>query len=153
MRADPAVIFSKRAFQAYVSASTPQIQPVNWIRSRTRRQHFISLGIPINLDEVLPRTLEKIPALQISTRPRSAPPGPRQSRPGSRVGSRAGSPEKKSRGATANGLRLGPKPVLDNATISGLLNLSPGTCCRYATLNGSLNPLARTNVAVVTRNT
>ena len=146
------VIFSKEVFRAYVPASTPQIQPVNWIRSRTRRQHLISLGIPINLDEVLPRTLEKIPALQISTRPSSAPPGPRQSRPGSGVRSRAGSPEKKSRGAAANGLRLGPKPILDNAIISGLLNLSPGTCCRYATLNASLNPLARTNVAITACN-
>jgi len=145
-------IFSKEVFQAYIPASTPQIQPVNWIRSRTRRQHLISLGIPINLDEVLPRTLEKIPALQISTRPSSAPPGPRQSRPRSGVGSRAGSPEKKSREAATNRLRLGPKPVLDNATISGLLNLSPGTYCRYVTLNVSLNPLTRTNVAIAARN-
>ena len=152
IRADPVVMFSKEVFQAYIPASTPQIQPVNWIRSRTRRQHLISLGIPINLDEVLPRTLEKIPALQISIRPSSAPPGPRQSRSRSGVGSRAGSPEKKSREATTNGLRLGPKPVLDNATISGLVNLSPGTCCRYETLNVSLNPLARTNVAVAARN-
>lgn len=116
---------SKEVFQAYVPTSTPQIQPVNWVRSRTRRQHLISLGIPINLDEVLPRTSERIPTLQISTRPSSAPPGPRKSRPGSGAGSRAGSPEKKSRGASVNGLRLGPKPALDYTTIDGLLNLSP----------------------------
>jgi len=146
------VIISKEVFRAYTPASTPQIQPVNWIRSRTRRQHLISLGIPINLDEVLPRTLERIPALQISTRPSSAPPGPRQSRQGSRVGSRAGSPERKSRGAATNGLRLGPKPALDSQTISGLLNLSPGTCRRYTMLNVSLDPLARTNVAVAAFN-
>ena len=152
IQTNPVVISSKEVFRMYMPASTPQIQPVNWIRSRTRRQHLISLGIPINLDEVLPRTLEKIPALQISTRPSSAPPGHRQSRPGSGIGSRAGSPDKKSRGAVTNGLRLGPKPALDNAIISGLLNLSPGTCCRYATLNVSFNPLARTNVAVAARN-
>ena len=139
-------------FRAYIPASTPQIQPVNWIRSRTRRQHLISLGIPINLDEVLPRTREKIPALEISTRPSSAPPGPRQSRPGSRVGSRAGSPEKKLRGTTTNGLRLGPKPVLDSTIISGLLNLSPGTYCRHTTLNANLNSLVRANVVVTARN-
>ena len=144
--------FSKEVFQAYVPASTPQIQPVNWIRSRTRRQHLISLGIPINLDEVLPRTLEKIPTLQISTRPSSAPPGPRQSRPTSGVGSRAGSPVKKSQGIAINGLRLGPQPVLDNAVINGLLNLSPGTCRRYAILNTNLDPFARTNVALTARN-
>lgn len=143
---------SKEIFRSYAPISTPQIQPVNWIRSRTRRQHLISLGIPINLDEVLPRTLEKIPALQISTRPSSAPPGPRRSRPGSGVGSRAGSPEKKSRRTGANGLRLGPQPVLDNAAISALLDLSSGTCRRYATTNTKLNPFGRTNVAVTTCN-
>lgn len=141
---------SKEVFQAYVPVSTPQIQPVNWIRSRTRRQHLISLGIPINLDEVLPRTLEKIPALQISTRPSSAPPGPRKSRPGSGVGSRAGSPEKKSRGALANGLRLGPQPVLDNAVISALLDLSPGTSFR-SPRNTKFYPFTRANVTVATR--
>jgi hypothetical protein len=160
------VVFSKEVFQAYIPTSTPQIQPVNWVRSRTRRQHLISLGIPINLDEVLPRTLEKIPALQIVTRPSSAPPGPRQSRQGSRAGSRAGSPEKKLRGAATNGLRLGPKPVLDNAVIGGLLSLSSGTFCRYVTLNStstclseqmSLSPLAtleghRANLKLQTEN-
>jgi len=122
---------------------------VNWIRSRTRRQHLISLGIPINLDEVLPRTLEKIPTLQITTRPSSAPPGPRQSRPGSGVGSRAGSPVKKSQGSATNGLRLGPQPVLDNTVINGLLNLSPEQM--------SLSPLAtleghRANIKLQTDN-
>lgn len=146
------VTFSKEVFRAYAPASTPQIQPVNWIRSRTRRQHLISLGIPINLDEVLPRTLEKIPALQILTRPSSAPPGPRQSRPSSGAGSRAGSPEKKSRGAASNGLRLGPQPILDNVVISALLDLSSGTCCRYANLNTELNLFTRPNVTVPTRN-
>jgi hypothetical protein len=143
--------FSKEVFRAYIPLSTPQIQPVNWIRSRIRRQHLIALGIPINLDEVLPRTLEKIPALQITTRPSSAPPGPRQSRPGSAIASRAGSPEKKSRGATSNGLRLGPKPVLDNAGINRLLNLSPGACCRNAIPNVDLNVFGRTIVVIPAR--
>lgn len=30
----------------------PNLKPVDWMRSSTRRQHLISLGIPINLDEV-----------------------------------------------------------------------------------------------------
>jgi hypothetical protein len=147
------VNFSKEVFQAYVPTSTPQIQPVNWIRSRIRRQHLISLGIPINLDEVLPRTLEKIPALQISTRPSSAPPGPRQSRPGSGVGSRAGSPEKKSRRIVSNGLRLGPQPVLDDAVIGALLDLTPGTSFRSVTLNTKPDSFARANVTFAARNT
>jgi len=143
---------SKEAFRAYVPASTPQMQPVNWIRSRTRRQHLISLGIPINLDEVLPRTLEKIPALQISTRPSSAPPGPRRSRPGSGAGSRVGSPEKRSRGTPANGLRLGPKPALDDAAISALLDISPEqmSLSPLATLEGHRASLALQTASVST---
>ena len=30
----------------------PDLRPVDWTRSSTRRQHLIALGIPINLDEV-----------------------------------------------------------------------------------------------------
>jgi hypothetical protein len=32
--------------------SQPKVRPVDWMRSSTRRQHLIALGIPINLDEV-----------------------------------------------------------------------------------------------------
>lgn len=113
------------------------MQPVNWTRSRTRRQHLISLGIPVNLDEVLPRTLEKLPALQISTRAQSMPPAPRSgvpsSRPSSvnnsRAGSRVGSPQlpnANSRSSAAAQLRLGSKPNVDERTVDELLNLTPG---------------------------
>ncbi|KDN36696.1 hypothetical protein K437DRAFT_260034 [Tilletiaria anomala UBC 951] len=31
----------------------PSLAPVGWTRSRTRREHLVSLGVPINLDEIL----------------------------------------------------------------------------------------------------
>ncbi|KAJ4479321.1 hypothetical protein J3R30DRAFT_3477524 [Lentinula aciculospora] len=114
----------------------PPTKPPNWTRSRIRRQHLISLGIPVNLDEVLPPHAngKALPPLQITTRPMSAPPGPRnvpmsavipssanQSRAGSRAPSRAGSPH------PANSARgqsqFGPRPVLDGTKISELLGL------------------------------
>ncbi|THV08344.1 hypothetical protein K435DRAFT_958926 [Dendrothele bispora CBS 962.96] len=102
----------------------PATKPPNWTRSRIRRQHLISLGIPVNLDEVLPHANGKpLPPLQITTRPMSAPPGPRNSprnssAPASASQSRSSSPLKRS-----GHNQFGPKPQLDEARISQLLEL------------------------------
>lgn len=111
--------------------SSPPTKTPNWTRSRIRRQHLISLGIPVNLDEVLPQANGKaLPPLQITTRPMSAPPGPRNSMqknnsprsgPG---GSRAGTPQPSNRQAAPS--QFGPKPELDKAKISMLLGLDSG---------------------------
>lgn len=101
---------------------------MNWTRSRVRRQHLIALGIPVNLDEVLPHAGGKpMPALQITTRPMSAPPG---ARPGhhangsaSAGGSRRGSPAPR---GPAERLGLGPKPSIDEPKIEHLLSLKYG---------------------------
>lgn len=105
---------------------------MNWTRSRIRRQHLITLGIPVNLDEVLPRAGTKLPTLEIHTRPTSAPPAPytaKQLVSSSRAGTpRSGTPQpgvKSTALATAQ-MRLGPKPELDEAKISSLLNLDTG---------------------------
>lgn len=110
------------------------------MRSRIRRQHLISLGIPVNLDEVLPHAGSKpLPALHISTRPMSAPPVPRNGaqplngRASSNT-SRAGTPVAgapapgNSRKGAVTQLGLGPKPQLDERRIEELLSLTPGTC-------------------------
>ncbi|RDB22779.1 Uncharacterized protein C8E11.05c [Hypsizygus marmoreus] len=111
--------------------SPPPTKPPNWTRSRIRRQHLISLGIPVNLDEVLPRANGKpLPPLQISTRPMSAPPGvrstfPQSQAPGSTSNSRAGTPQP-SRQPTPPS-HFGPKPELDHVKIQKLLELDPDT--------------------------
>lgn len=132
---------SRALYQSLFQTSPPSAHPPNWVRSRIRRQHLISLGIPVNLDEVLPHAgIKPLPALHITTRPLSAPPVPRNgvqplngraSSNTSRNTSRAGTPVP---GATAPGnarrgavsqLGLGPKPQLDEHRIGELLSLTP----------------------------
>jgi len=118
-------------FNVTPAAVTP---PPNWTRSRTRRQHLISLGIPVNLDEVMPHVNGKpMPTLNITTRPSSAPPGPRPTHSNLPSGSntRAGTPRpatpqaSKRRGQSPSG--LGPRPKLDEAKISEMLDLTSDT--------------------------
>jgi hypothetical protein len=40
---------------AYAQLTTaPILKPLDWTRSRVRREHLISMGVPVNLDEVCP---------------------------------------------------------------------------------------------------
>lgn len=117
--------------------SPPLMEPISWVRSRVRQQHLIALGLPVNLDEMLPQvTAKPLPPLRISTRPMSAPPGapngPIQSMPSSRSNSRGGTrsntpqPSARSGSSTVIQLSLGPKPTLDAKKIDDLLDLDIG---------------------------
>lgn len=110
----------------------PPLKPPNWKQSRIRRQHLIALGIPVNLDEVLPRANGKpLPPLQITTRPASVPPESKNTPhlANAPESSRTGTP----RSGTPLGRRgpiespFGPKPELDEEKISEILGLLPGT--------------------------
>ncbi|KAM6496030.1 hypothetical protein JOM56_008736 [Amanita muscaria] len=102
----------------------PSMRASNWTRSRIRRQHLIALGIPVNLDEVLPHVNGKgLPPLEITSRPMSAPPtrsGVHPSAPSSTSHSRAGTPQ-----PVAS--HFGPKPELDREKIELLLGLDTET--------------------------
>ncbi|KAL6695880.1 hypothetical protein J3F84DRAFT_372270 [Trichoderma pleuroticola] len=53
----------------------PPLAPPDWIRSRTRRLFLVSLGVPVDLDEILPASKQKklvLPSLNI---PASSPRG------------------------------------------------------------------------------
>ncbi|KAG6877241.1 hypothetical protein C0992_010467 [Termitomyces sp. T32_za158] len=109
----------------------PPTKPPNWTRSRIRRQHLIALGIPVNLDEVLPHASGKpLPPLEITTRPMSAPPGTRNSTQNgvtsSNINSRAGTPQPLA-GRLTTSSRFGPEPQLEYSKIQKLLELDPGT--------------------------
>lgn len=110
----------------------PPTKPPNWTRSRIRRQHLIALGIPVNLDEVLPRANGKpLPTLEISTRPMSAPPGRRHAHAhdtGTNHNSRSGTPQP---GGVNISAQYGEKPDLDLSKINKLLQLDPGTPFLY----------------------
>ncbi|KZT13039.1 uncharacterized protein LAESUDRAFT_690144 [Laetiporus sulphureus 93-53] len=127
---------SRKLFDLLLPSAPPAFQPVNWTRSRIRRRHLISLGIPVNLDEVLPRANGKLPALEITTRPMSAPPGPRTAPAprshASTCNSAAGSPRPgtpqtaiAASSSAAAQLRLGPRPELNETKLSQLLDLNP----------------------------
>lgn len=56
--------------QVYSTISTPPaLKPTDWLRSRTRRDMYISLGVPINLDELVEpsssASSSRLPPLQI----------------------------------------------------------------------------------------
>ena len=111
--------------------SPPLMEPISWVRSRIRQQHLIALGIPVNLDELLPQANAKpLPPLHISTRPVSAPPGAANgpSRSNSRAGTRSNTPQPSARSgpSTVMQLSLGPKPELDAKKIDNLLKLDTG---------------------------
>ncbi|KAI0650587.1 hypothetical protein C8Q79DRAFT_944323 [Trametes meyenii] len=125
---------SRQLYNALLPPTPPSFQPVNWTRSRIRRQHLINLGIPVNLDEVLPRTNGALPMLEITTRPMSAPPGPRggvsklqtaAAMNASRSGSQPGSPATTHGPLASAQLRLGPRPEVDEVKANALLALSP----------------------------
>lgn len=63
----------------------PPLQPPNWVRSRIRRLFLVSLGVPVDLDEILPASKQKklvLPSIHLRNRSQS-PAGGR--RTGSRV--------------------------------------------------------------------
>ncbi|KAI4224449.1 MAG: hypothetical protein L6R36_004647 [Xanthoria steineri] len=39
--------------------ASPPLSPPNWLRSQTRRLFLVSLGVPIDLDEILPKSKQK----------------------------------------------------------------------------------------------
>ncbi|CAD6503846.1 BgTH12-05591 [Blumeria graminis f. sp. triticale] len=51
----------------------PPLQPPNWIRSRIRRLFLVSLGVPVDLDEILPASKQKKLVLpSISSTPKNS---------------------------------------------------------------------------------
>ena len=43
------------------------LKSLDWTRSRVRREHLISMGVPVNLDEVDSHRLSSLPPLRITT--------------------------------------------------------------------------------------
>jgi hypothetical protein len=47
----------------------PPLQPPNWVRSRIRRLFLVSLGVPVDLDEILPKSKQKKLVLNYTSSP------------------------------------------------------------------------------------
>ncbi|KAG8891046.1 hypothetical protein FRB98_000055 [Tulasnella sp. 332] len=140
---------SRAMYKTFFETPLSPSRPPNWTRSRIRRQHLIALGIPINLDEMLPHANGKpLPALNIITRPSSTPPTPRPTplsvssitasvtRPSTPKASR---PNALARGDSG----LGPAPQLDQAKVAQMLALDSETLSLLplSTLNAHLDTL------------
>ncbi|WWC57600.1 uncharacterized protein I303_100132 [Kwoniella dejecticola CBS 10117] len=53
--------------------TAPMLKQLDWTRSRVRREHLISMGVPVNLDEVDSHRLSALPPLRITTNVNLAP--------------------------------------------------------------------------------
>ena len=54
----------------------PPLQPPNWVRSRIRRLFLVSLGVPVDLDEILPASKQKkliLPSMHVRSGSQSPP--------------------------------------------------------------------------------
>ncbi|KZT62809.1 hypothetical protein CALCODRAFT_489313 [Calocera cornea HHB12733] len=118
---------SRDLYRTLTEIPPDMTRPVNWTISRIRRQQLIALGVPVNLDEVLPTSTAKpLPTLHITTdptgRPASAPPG-RPSTPAG-LSSRAATPGPGHRTPNTGPPPLGPAPKLDMDKAEDVLRLS-----------------------------
>jgi hypothetical protein len=63
--------FSERSQSLWTQLlAPPPLQPPNWVRSRIRRLFLVSLGVPVDLDEILPASKQKklvLPLMESST--------------------------------------------------------------------------------------
>lgn len=76
---DNSVFLSDRSASLWAQlVAPPPLQPPNWIRSRIRRLFLVSLGVPVDLDEILPASKQKkliLPSIHLnpsSTSPRTS---------------------------------------------------------------------------------
>ncbi|KAF2090962.1 hypothetical protein K490DRAFT_62293 [Saccharata proteae CBS 121410] len=72
-------LLSERSLSLWAQlVAPPPLQPPDWVRSRIRRLFLVSLGVPVDLDEILPASKQKkliLPSISI--------PGDRSPRPSS----------------------------------------------------------------------
>ncbi|KAJ5534480.1 hypothetical protein N7527_000734 [Penicillium freii] len=78
---DSAAIFStERSLSLWSQlVAPPPLQPQNWVKSRIRRLFLVSLGVPVDLDEILPASKQKklvLPSIDLEGTGAKSP-GPR----------------------------------------------------------------------------
>ncbi|PLB34339.1 uncharacterized protein BDW47DRAFT_112445 [Aspergillus candidus] len=99
----------------------PPLQPQNWVKSRIRRLFLVSLGVPVDLDEILPASKQKklvLPSINTGLEPRLSG---NHSRSGSRArASQPDSPSTTSRYRTSRRREPSPPPELDLPSVHRL---------------------------------
>ncbi|OOF96024.1 hypothetical protein ASPCADRAFT_207369 [Aspergillus carbonarius ITEM 5010] len=123
---NPTAIFStERSLSLWSQlVAPPPLQPQNWVKSRIRRLFLVSLGVPVDLDEILPASKQKkliLPSVNLDdTRPSSAPPTAHsrsQSLAAKRDSTQSGpgspGPQQQARTRTSRRREPSPPPELD----------------------------------------
>lgn len=116
---DPSAIFTNERSLSLWSqlVAPPPLQPPNWVKSRIRRLFLVSLGVPVDLDEILPASKQKkliLPSINPDGSASSNPSDP--SRPDNKPGkkddpqSNNGSSTSASRQKSSSSRRRGPPP-------------------------------------------
>ncbi|KAL3472232.1 hypothetical protein BJX99DRAFT_266202 [Aspergillus californicus] len=106
----------------------PPLQPQNWVKSRIRRLFLVSLGVPVDLDEILPASKQKkliLPSINIGGSNPSAPTSLSRSQSLARKGTHSdpNSPRTSSTAARQRASRRGepsPPPDLDLPSVRRL---------------------------------
>lgn len=88
-KGDPIFLTPRSASLWSQLVAPPPLQPPDWIRSRIRRLFLVSLGVPVDLDEILPASKQKKLVLPSVLSPRTSSDSRRS---GSRAPSRVKSP-------------------------------------------------------------
>ena len=74
--ADSPIFPSERSRSLWKQLVTPPpLQPPNWTKSRIRRLFLVSLGVPVDLDEILPPSKQKklvLPDINLASPPRKS---------------------------------------------------------------------------------
>jgi len=69
----PSKFLSDRSLSLYSQlVAPPPLAPPDWLRSRIRRMFLVSLGVPVDLDEILPASKQKklvLPSMHLHTDP------------------------------------------------------------------------------------
>jgi len=69
----PSKFLSDRSLSLYSQlVAPPPLAPPNWLRSRIRRLFLVSLGVPVDLDEILPASKQKKLVLASMHSPRAS---------------------------------------------------------------------------------
>ncbi|KAJ6044151.1 uncharacterized protein N7446_002347 [Penicillium canescens] len=141
---DSAAVFStERSLSLWSQlVAPPPLQPQNWVKSRIRRLFLVSLGVPVDLDEILPASKQKkliLPSIDLEGSGAKSPTSRPTSQPGKEGDGTADNAEKgqaSSRQKHTSTSRRGapPPPEMDlsavrrlcattDAALSGLTDL------------------------------
>ncbi|RAH52624.1 hypothetical protein BO85DRAFT_407755 [Aspergillus piperis CBS 112811] len=123
---NPTAIFStERSLSLWSQlVAPPPLQPQNWVKSRIRRLFLVSLGVPVDLDEILPASKQKkliLPSVNLDDTRRSSTPPTAHSRSQSLAAKRDSTqsgpgspgPNQQSRTRTSRRREPSPPPELD----------------------------------------